>query len=396
MIFYTVNSSARNLVRKFGLLVDERLLGYHLGPNHPMNSNRIFPALHLLREKFQNTDDFEIVLPGKLDRQTLLKAHDLEYVQTLEKLSRIGEGEAPEFGLGSSDCPIFKGVSEASEFIVGSTTSLAQSMYDKDFSFAFVLMAGLHHARSNKASGFCYYNDINVAIQALKSKEPSVRILYIDTDLHHGDGTQFDFYNDPNVLTISLHESGEFLFPGTGFSDELGVNGGEGFSINQPLMPFTWDEPYLARFLDIVPPIFEDYNPDFVIWQAGVDGHKDDPLGHLQLSSGLYHTIGSTVRQLAEGNMEKPRVLALGGGGYNPDSVARSWYNAVAGLSGVKRDRIASQEWIQLCTNKGIPVSEKLIDPPTKAEEEYLYDVLAGNERYEFDFRFNVGRFFSV
>ncbi len=391
-----MDSEVRRLQQKFSLLIDERMLGYHLGDSHPMNSNRLFPALHLLRENFVNTEDFELVLPGKVDRQVLLKAHDEDYVKKFEELSETGEGEAPEYGLGTSDCPIFRGVSEASELIVGSTTSLAESMYQKDYGYAFILMGGLHHARSNRASGFCYYNDINVAIKALQSKKPDIKILYLDTDLHHGDGTQFDFFNDPNILTVSFHESGEYLFPGTGFPNEVGENEGEGFSVNMPLMPYTWDEMYLQRFREIVPVMFESFRPDFVIWQAGVDGHKDDPLGHLQLTSGLYRAIAQEVRQLAESTMDAPRVLSLGGGGYNPNSVARSWANVVSGLSGHRLPDKASAEWVELCSARGIEVTPELHESPSQPSEEYLYDVIAGNERYEFDFRFNIGRYFSV
>jgi acetoin utilization protein AcuC len=347
--------------------MDERMLAYHLGSSHSMNPKRIFPAYHLLNELFIDLTDteFELVIPSGLDREYLYKAHDQEYIETFEELSRTGSGQALKYGLGSPDCPVWAGMAETSEFIVSSTMHAAEQIYNGILNYTFVLLGGLHHARTARASGFCYYNDINVTIHRLKALNPDIRIFYVDTDVHHGDGVQFDFYNDPNVLKISFHESGRYLFPGTGFSDEIGSGPGKGYAINLPFHPYIWDDLYLGNFEKYIPALFESYQPDFVIWQAGVDGHAKDPLGHLLLTSNTYNRIASTIRELSQNNMDTPKVLAMGGGGYNPDSVARSWANIVSGLSGCKLPETASDNWLKLCRSQQIDVNSNLAEEIT-------------------------------
>lgn len=363
-----------------------------------MNSSRILPAYHLFKETFvdMHEEQFELVLPFGVDRDLLLKAHAKDYVAAMDKLSRDGSGSAMEYGLGTGDCPVWKGMADASEFVVGSSVTSAEQVYNGTYNFSFVLLGGLHHARSNRASGFCYYNDINVAIHRLKELNPDIRILYFDSDLHHGDGTQFDFYNDPNVLTISFHESGQFLFPGTGFSNEIGTGAGEGYSINLPFFPYTWDEMYLYQVKKKLPALFESYQPDFVIWQAGVDGHQSDLLGHLQLTTNTYHQLGSMVRNLAYENMDRPQVLTLGGGGYNPDTVARSWAHIVAGLSNTKLPKRPSVEWVETCLDANIQVSDKMADTPSEAPDENPEVIIESNRFYDQEFEKHVSPHFSI
>ena len=383
---------------KFGLFLDEQLLQYHLGNSHPMNSNRIFPAFTLLSELFIDleSEQFELVLPSSFDKEILFKAHTQKYVAAMERLSLSGKGTALEHGLGTSDCPVWKGMADASEFIVSSTVNLARKIQSTELMHGFIAMGGLHHAKEAQASGFCYYNDINVAIHALKQNQPEVRILYLDTDLHHGDGTQHGFYNDPNVLTISFHESGSYLFPGTGFSHEIGTGSGVGKSINLPFMPYTWDEHYLKQAESIIPSLFESFKPDIVVWQSGVDGHKLDPLGHLELTTNTYYKLGNMVGRLAEQVMDTPKVLTLGGGGYNPDSVARSWANVIAGLSNTKIPTKASDDWKLLCESKGIQVTQNLQDAFYSPDERHISEVIFGNERYKNEFESIVSKHFSV
>lgn len=385
--------------KAFGLTIDERLLKYHLGDSHPMNSNRIFPAYHLLKENFLDLDptSFSLVTPTMIEPKLLAKAHDPEYIAKINEFSLEGNGSAIEYGLGTSDCPVFKDMAETAEIVVSSTVTNVEKIFNDEIQYSFQLLGGLHHARRSKASGFCYYNDINVAIHKLKQLKDDIKILYFDSDLHFGDGVYYDFENDPNVLKISFHESGHFLFPGTGFSEEVGVNEGEGMGVNQPFFPYTWDEPYMKRFDSIIPPLFESYNPDFVIWQAGVDGHALDPLGHLQLTTNTYHHMAKSLRELADKNMNTPRMLSLGGGGYNSDSVARSWASIVSGLSKVKLPSKASSEWVNICKAQGISVNPELHDPMTTSKSfEDITDIEKGNNLYFEQFDSIVSKYHSI
>ena len=212
---------------------------------------------------------------------------------------------------------------DASLLIAGGTLEATELVLNGTIKNAFVLLAGLHHAQKANASGFCYFNDMSIAIQHLRAQ--GYRVAYIDTDLHHGDGVQALHYNDPDVLTISFHESGQFLYPGTGFSNEIGGKGAEGSAINLPFFPYTYDELYQKSFLNFVPPIIESFDPDFIIWQAGVDGHAEDPLGHLMLTTNTFQLIGKTVKYFAD-KYADGKLIAAGGGGYNPYSIARSWF----------------------------------------------------------------------
>ncbi|MCY3412179.1 MAG: acetoin utilization protein AcuC [Candidatus Heimdallarchaeota archaeon] len=381
---------------KVGITIDERMLQYHLGDAHPMNSNRIFPAFNLFNELFINSEGVDIIAPLPMTRDLLEKAHDINFIQMMEMLSWKGEGSAGDYGLGTGDCPVWQGMAEAAEFVAGSTVTTADNIFKSDYSMAFSMLGGLHHARSARASGFCYYNDINVAIHRLKQLDTDIKILYVDTDLHHGDGVQFDFYNDPNVLTISFHESGKFLFPGTGFPDEIGEGAGTGYSINVPFMPYTIDDIYLNSFDRIVKPIYESYNPDFIIWQSGVDGHRDDYMGHLLLSLKTYEGLSHRMRDLTQ-SMDTPRMLTLGGGGYNPNTVAKSWATIMAGLLNQKLPKLASVEWLSLCRKQGIDVTADLHEEKTSDRQIAERNIIRNeNEKYMLKLIENIKPYFSV
>jgi acetoin utilization protein AcuC len=195
---------------------------------------------------------------------------------------------------------------------------------DRAFHFA----GGLHHALPDRASGFCYVNDAVLAIVRLR--ERGLRVAYVDIDAHHGDGVQYGFYGDPNVLTISVHERGERLFPGTGFVHELGEGDAAGFSVNLPLEAYTDTETYLPAFEAVVPPLLERFKPDVIVAQLGIDSHRTDPLTHLALD------VQGFARALARIVPMTPRLVALGGGGYDLRNVARAWTAAWAVLNDVE------------------------------------------------------------
>ncbi len=192
----------------------------------------------------------------------------------------------------------------------------------------FHFAGGLHHALPGRASGFCYVNDAVLAILYLKAR--GLRVLYVDIDAHHGDGVQHAFYADPEVMTISTHERGDYLFPGTGFVEEAGGGEAVGYSVNLPLEPFTDSSVYLAAFEEVVPPLLGAFKPDVVVAQLGIDSHRTDPLTHLALDvQGFTRAVARIVEQA-------PRLVALGGGGYDLSNVARAWTAAWAVMNGVE------------------------------------------------------------
>jgi acetoin utilization protein AcuC len=193
---------------------------------------------------------------------------------------------------------------------------------------AFHIAGGLHHGRPDQASGFCYVNDLAIAITALVQQ--GYRVAYIDVDVHHGDGVQAAFYDTDQVLTISLHESGRFLFPGTGFVEEIGAGKGKGYAVNLPFPPGTDDALFSAGFAAIVPPLVEAYKPDVVVTQLGVDTFHDDPLAHGELTTTGFVTVLRQLKALA------PRWMATGGGGYNLTNVARAWTLAWGVMNGME------------------------------------------------------------
>ncbi|OLS29104.1 MAG: Acetoin utilization protein AcuC [Candidatus Heimdallarchaeota archaeon LC_2] len=358
-----------------------------------MNPQRLGPSISLLNYLYSDNPDFKIINPSIVDPSVIELAHTKEYISTLNEMSVPGfipshEGRLEaltKFNLGTGDCPIFENMAQISELIVGSTLSAAEGLMKNEFSKAFVLLAGLHHASQDRASGFCYYNDVNVTIRNLQNQNENIKILYLDTDLHAGDGVNYEFYNDPNVLTISFHESGEFIFPGTCFPDEIGSKEGTGYAINLPFYPYTSDDLYQKALFKYIPTFMDDFQPDIVIWQAGVDGHRDDPLGHLQLTTNSYVKFGEFVNQLSE-KMETPRLLALGGGGYNPISVTRSWIFEVSGLANKPVPTKLPNEWRKECVELwGVDFPKHLMDEPSKVsleignEQKHLYDVAIEN-----------------
>jgi acetoin utilization protein AcuC len=218
---------------------------------------------------------------------------------------------------------------EVSVRIVGATLKAADWVAEGSVDVAFNHSGGGHHAASNCASGFCIFNDVAIAIKHLLAK--GLRVAYIDIDAHHADGVQNAFYDSDQVLTISLHETGRLLFPGTGEPSEIGVGAGKGYSVNIPLAPYTDDEVYLWAFDQVVPVLVGSFNPDIVFTQLGCDTHYLDPMTQLNLTTEGYEEVVRRLRQLA------PRWVAVGGGGYEMSVVARCWTLAY----GIMTDR----EW---------------------------------------------------
>ncbi len=253
----------------------------------------------------------------------ILRFHTPEYLQYI-KLVGVGAPSLhpPAFGFGPGDNPVSEGLYDAAALSAGASIVAAELLASNDSDRAFNIMGGLHHAMPDRASGFCVFNDPVLAIQELLTR--GMKVAYVDIDCHHGDGVQLAFYDTDAVLTISLHESGSFLFPGTGFTNETGTGKGLGYSANVPLYPYTGDELYLWAFREVVPTLLEAFNADVVVTQLGIDSHYLDPITHMALTVQGFISVVTDLGYIA------PKWLALGGGGYDIQAVARAWTAAYA------------------------------------------------------------------
>lgn len=314
------------------LVFSPEYLGYELSATHPLNPIRLaltdslIEASGLLGPRGpRGPRDVWREPPRPASEEELLLAHSLPYVKRVRELSADGREAEPgrDFGLGSLDNPAFPAMHEASALVVGGTIRAAELILDGSAQHAFNIGGGLHHANRSLASGFCIYNDAAVGVAWLRERGP--RVLYVDTDAHHGDGVQWIFYEDPNVLTISLHESGRFLFPGTGEPSERGSGAGEGFSINVPLQPYTDHASWVECYDLVVPALARAFRPDVIVAQSGCDGHAVDPLTHLHALTPTFEHFARRAHELSH-ELCEGRLLVLGGGGYALwDVVPRAW-----------------------------------------------------------------------
>ena len=245
----------------------------------------------------------------------------------------------------AGDTPAFAGMHEAAAAVCGASIEAALAVSSGAARRSFAPSGGLHHALANRAAGFCIYNDPAVAIQALLDSGVE-RVAYIDVDVHHGDGVQWIFYEDPRVLTCSVHESGRTLFPGTGHLAERGFGAATGTSVNVPLPAFSGSVPYLRAFDEIIAPAVETFAPEVIVTQNGVDPHHADPLAHLCVTLGTFPVLWRRISELA-GASASGRLVALGGGGYNADVVPRAFALLIAELAGVDPPDAIPASWVE-------------------------------------------------
>lgn len=337
---------------------------YCFYPEHPFGPSRLRTTVSLL-EKLGLIRDEDLVTPRPAFWEELLLAHDTEYLNMVRKLSRgMGpQSDGSSFGLGTEDNPVFSGMHEAAGLIVGATLTAVEAVMEGRADHALNISGGLHHAGRKQAAGFCIYNDLNAAIRYVREKYHA-RVIYIDTDAHHGDGVQWEFYQDPNVLTISFHETGRYLYPGTGWLNERGQGEGYGYCINVPLEAFTWDESFLECFNLVVPPIVEAFQPDLIISQNGCDGHSFDPLTHIDLTMKSFLEIPRIVHRLAH-RFAGGRWVAVGGGGYDPYRVVpRAWVLLWAELRGLSLPEAVPDVWLKQWQKYcSFPLPQTIFDP---------------------------------
>ena len=300
------------------------------GGKHPLKPERLARTVALLEAySALDVDNVRRLAPPIATDEQVGLVHTQGYIDAVRTLSegrRLGVSSST-YGLGVGDNPIYRGMDEAARLKVGAGLAAARMLLDGECDVAFNFAGGLHHALASRASGFCIYNDPAVAIQWLVDQD--LRVVYIDIDAHHGDGVQYAFEDTDRVLTISLHQDGRTLFPGTGFVEETGVGAGAGYTANIPLYPETDDETYLWAFSEIVPPLVRRFAPDVLVTQLGVDTHYLDPLTHLSLTTHGHLALFEALAELSPG-----KWLACGGGGYNLDVVPRSWTLAFGVMSG--------------------------------------------------------------
>lgn len=312
---------------KVAFLVTPGLWQHSHGQNHPLKPERLQRTFELLEEYGAlNAPNVQVVAPRLASEDELALFHTREYITAVQALSE-GDNNVPgaRYKFGPGDNPIFAGMFESEGLKVGSALLGAKRLLNGACNVAFSYGGGLHHAGPDFASGFCVFNDAVVAIQWILQQ--GLRVAYVDIDVHHGDGVQAAFYHTDQVLTISLHQDGRTLFPGTGFVEEIGSGPGRGYSVNVPLPPYTFDDAYLWAFHQIVPPLLDHFEADILVTQLGVDTHYLDPLASLSLTTYGHKALFEALNVLA------PCWLALGGGGYNPDVVPRAWALAFGVMS---------------------------------------------------------------
>ncbi len=328
---------------------DENYANYQFHADHPFNPQRLAATTHLM-ETLGWLEPEQCVTPAPAGTELLRLGHSPFYIDLVQRLSETGRKTfgIERLGLGTDDNPVFQGMHEAACLAVGGTVTAAQAIVSGKTRRAVNLAGGLHHAGFSHASGFCIYNDVVVAIRWLR-RETGWRVLYVETDAHHGDGIQDAFYDDPNVFFLSLHESGHFLFPGSGGFEETGTGAGVGASLNVPLAPATDDDSWLEAFSRVVPVVMRAFQPDIVISQHGCDGHYWDPLADLCATTRFYNTVPQLLSRWVD-EYAHGRWIAVGGGGYQvlrvvPRAWALLWGHVID--RAVAPDTAIPQEWLE-------------------------------------------------
>ncbi len=319
-------------MRQATLVYSPKFAAYSMGPHHPLRPERLGLTFNLLQAygvfapSGPNWDE-----PAVPDQRELLRVHTREYVDVVRALHNGKQVAQPwRYGLDTPDNPIFPGIYEASALCVGGSLLAADLVADGKSKVAFNIGGGLHHAHRSRAAGFCVFNDPAIAIAHLLERFDGAKAAYIDIDAHHGDGVQEAFYDSNRVLTISLHETTRYLFPGRGGEvEETGAQEGVGYSVNVPLAPFTDDETYVWAFREVAPPLVEAFAPDFLVTQLGADTHFRDPLTHFALTTAGYTEVVKIISGLPG------KWIAVGGGGYDLQAVPRAWSLAFAIMAGL-------------------------------------------------------------
>ena len=309
------------------IVYSEQMKSYDFGPGHPFRGNRYANFMRLLKER---VSDFEVVEPRYASDEELLLVHDRSYVDFLESNSK--GIWLPSYRFLSPDTPFQPGIGKAARLIAGASLMAGELVWEGRFACAVGVGGGMHHARENYGAGFCIYNDVAICVRNLIQKYGLERILVLDTDAHAGDGTCQIFYQDSRVLFIDLHQDPRTLYPGTGFSHEIGAGEGKGYTANVPLPPGASDAAYEHVLDEIFAPLAEEFSPQIIIRNGGSDPHFADELTNLGLSLNGFRMIGSKVREVAD-KVCDGKVVDLPGSGYNPRVLPYGWLALISGLA---------------------------------------------------------------
>ncbi|MEV4437390.1 acetoin utilization protein AcuC [Streptomyces sp. NPDC049585] len=324
---------------------DEAVTGYDFGPGHPMDPVRLFLTMRLI-EAYGLDKAVRVVAAPAAGESTLGLVHRADYIEAVRWASADPRSADTAYGLGTPDDPAFAGMHDAAALIAGQSVAAAESVWRGEAVHAVNFSGGLHHAMPGSASGFCVYNDAALAVARLLELGAE-RVAYVDVDVHHGDGVQAAFWEDPRVLTISLHEDPRTLFPQTGRPEETGAPGAEGSAVNVALPAGTGDAGWLRAFHAVVPELLAAFRPQVLVTQHGADTHFEDPLAHLAVSLDAQRLVAEACHDLAHRHADG-RWVALGGGGYAVvDVVPRSWAHLVGIAAGrpVDPESAVPEEW---------------------------------------------------
>lgn len=316
------------------LMWDEAVTGYDFGAGHPMDPVRLDLTMRLVEAVgLDRVDGLRVVRAQPAGQSTLRLVHREDYLDVVRRVSADPLSADGSYGLGTEDDPAFAGMHEASALIAGQSVGAAEAVWRGEALHAVNFAGGLHHAMPGAASGFCVYNDPALAIARLLELGAR-RVAYVDVDVHHGDGVQEAFWDDPRVLTLSVHEHPRTLFPGSGWPEETGGPDAEGTAVNIALPPGTADGGWLRALHAVAPPLLGAFAPDVLVSQHGADTHVEDPLAHLAMTVDAQRAAQEACHDWAH-RFAGGRWVALGGGGYEVvDVVPRAWTHLVGIAAG--------------------------------------------------------------
>jgi len=332
---------------KVGLVLCPEVKIYDHGPEHPLRPERVLLTWDLIRAVgLDRLANVERLGCEAADDATLELVHTPAFIDATRRAGDGEEGDWRRFGYGPGDNPIFDRMHRAGALVAGASAEAARAVWTGEVEHAFNAAGGLHHAMPDHASGFCVYDDPAIAIAWLLERGAE-RVAYVDVDVHHGDGPQFIFWDDPRVLTVSIHEFAPWFFPGTGDASERGGPNAQGSAMNIPLPPFTGDDTWLRSFRSVVPQLVEGFRPDVLVTQLGCDTHATDPLAQMQLTTRAYRETAKELHDLAH-TAASGRWVATGGGGYQwARVVPRAWTLYFAEMAGVEVPDQLPEAWIE-------------------------------------------------
>jgi acetoin utilization protein AcuC len=329
------------------VVVDDIAKAYDFGPSHPLRPDRVLLTYENIRRLgLSDADGVREVSSTPATDEQIAAVHDADFMNTVKGIDSgsVAERAGFEYGLGTGDNPIFSGMHTAAAAVCGASLKAGELVASGEVMHSFNPAGGLHHARRREASGFCIYNDPAVAIARVLEMQPAWRVMYVDVDVHHGDGVQWIFYDEPRVLTVSLHQSGRYLYPGTGFEDETGGPTARGTAANLPLDPGTGSEDYLWALEALLDPLASAFAPDVIVTQLGADTHWGDPLANLGLTMSAYPRMAAVLHRAVHEHAHG-RWVATGGGGYQAETVVpKAWTIHFAEMVG--RSEAVPAEWL--------------------------------------------------